>query len=216
MRRNEIIKELIDSGVEEKLIRELTRVETYDLLMDILREKKNIQVSLDLEDVELCFPNTKYLENYILETKKPKRFTKKFLTKLSKFLFESTLHSKSGIFMIETPLKLSDRELNLLTDFYTEFSERYLQEADFFVGIGIKVNSKIKTIRFYSLVFYDEKAVLCQACYKKVAKYITKVGEEHIHICYECSTQQKKEIKRQKQKNQKSLKTKKVKNKERK
>ncbi len=198
MKRNEIIKELIESGVEEKLIRELTRTETYDLLMDIIKEKKNVQVSLDLEDVELCFPNTKYLENYTFETKKPKRFTKKFLTKLSKFLFESTLHSKSGIFMIETPTKLTERELNLLTDFYTEFSERYLQEADFFVGIGIKINTKIKKIKFHSLVFYDEKAVLCQACYKKVAKYITKIGEEHIHICYECSTQQKKELKKAK------------------
>ncbi len=203
MKRNEIIKELIEAGVEEKLIRELTRTETYDLLMDIIKEKKNVQVSLDLEDVELCFPNTKYLENYTFEIKKPKRFTKKFLAKLSKFLFESTLHSKSGIFMIETPTKLTDRELNLLTDFYTEFSERYLQEADFFVGIGIKINPKLKKIKFHSLVFYDEKAVLCQACYKKVAKYITKIGEEHIHICYECSTQQKKELKKQKTKKQK-------------
>ncbi len=203
MKRNEIIKELIEAGVEEKLIRELTRTETYDLLMDIIKEKKNVQVSLDLEDVELCFPNTKYLENYTFEIKKPKRFTKKFLAKLSKFLFESTLHSKSGIFMIETPTKLTDRELNLLTDFYTEFSERYLQEADFFVGIGIKINPKLKKIKFHSLVFYDEKAVLCQACYKKVAKYVTKIGEEHIHICYECSTQQKKELKKQKTKKQK-------------
>ena len=203
MKRNEIIKELIESGVKENLIRELTRTEVYDTLMDIIKEKKNVQVSLDLEDVELCFPNTKYLENYTLEVKKPKRFTKKFLSKLSKFLFESTLHSKSGIFLIESPVKLTDRELNLLTEFYTEFSERYLQEADFFVGIGIKINPKLKKIKFHSLVFYDEKAVLCQACYKKVAKYITKVGEEHIHVCYECSTQQKKELKKQKVKEKK-------------
>ncbi|MFT4309194.1 MAG: hypothetical protein ACMXYL_01765 [Candidatus Woesearchaeota archaeon] len=193
MKKNMLVRDLMESGgISEYLIREFTHAHSFPLVMDLVYKKRNIQVSLDYEDVEICFSTAKYIENYSLSMIKPKRFTKSFWSRLTRFLFNSTLYARSGIFMIETSSHFNDRELSLIAEFYSEFSERYLQDADFFVGIGIKVNPNLKnSVSFHSLSFYPKSAKLCQSCYQKVAKFIIREGEEHYQACERCSHTEK-------------------------
>jgi hypothetical protein len=189
MKRNTLVRDLIESGgVNDLLIREFTHAQSFPLVMDLIYKKRNIQVSLDYDDVEICFSSAKYIENYSMSIIKPKRFSKAFWSKLTRFLFNSTLYAKSGIFMIETGSHFNERELSMVAEFYSEFSERYLQEAEFFVGIGIKVNPTLKNnVNFHSLSFYPKSAKLCQSCYQKVAKFLVKEEEEHLQACERCS-----------------------------
>ena len=193
MKTNNLIRELvINAGIPENMIREFTGSKSAELVSDLVGNRKNIQVSLDYEDVELCFGNTKFIEDYSIVYTKPKRFTKFFWKKLSKFLFNSTLYAKSGIFMIETGDYLNDRELNYLAEFYSDFSEHFLQEADFFVGIGVKINPSLKgKMRFHALSFYPRTATLCKNCFERVGKYLISDSEtdEHANLCYKCSAQ---------------------------
>jgi hypothetical protein len=189
MNRNTLIRDLIEAGgINELLIREFTHAQSFPLVMDLIYKKRNVQVSLDYDDVEICFSSAKYIENYSLNIIKPKRFSKAFWSKLTRFLFNSTLYAKSGIFMIETGSHFNDRELSMIAEFYSEFSERYLQEAEFFVGIGIKVNPSLKNnVSFHSLSFYPKSAKLCQSCYQKVAKFMVNDENEHLQACERCS-----------------------------
>ena len=199
MKRNTLVRDLIESGgINETLIREFTHAQSFPLINDLTYKRRNVQVSLDYEDVEICFSSAKYIENYSITIIKPKRFSKAFWSKLTRFLFNSTLYAKSGIFMIETGIHFNERELSLIAEFYSEFSERYLQDADFFVGIGIKVNSTLKNnVSFHSLSFYPKSARLCQSCYQKVAKFMVNEGEEHLQVCERCSYKEQPKKKRQ-------------------
>ena len=199
MKRNDMIKELIESsGVHEQLIREFTRTESFNLLNDIMNRRRSVQVTLDYDDIELCFQNSKFIESYNETYLRPKRFTKYFWKKLSRFLFNATLYARSGIFLIETGSPLSERELSMIAEFYSEFSERFLQEADFFVGIGIKVTPQLKgNIRFHAMSFYPKTTMLCESCYQKVGKYLVSNDNEHLNLCQKCSLQEHKSKKRE-------------------
>jgi hypothetical protein len=200
MNRNTLIRDLIEAGgINELLIREFTHAQSFPLVMDLIYKKRNVQVSLDYDDVEICFSSAKYIENYSISILKPKRFSKAFWSKLTRFLFNSTLYAKSGVFMIETGSHFTDRELSLIAEFYSEFSDRYLQEAEFFVGIGIKVNPSLKNnVCFHSLSFYPKSAKLCQSCYQKVAKFIVKDEDEHVQACEQCSLKEQPKKKKNK------------------
>lgn len=189
MKRNEILRELVAADVaSDRTVREFARLERFPLLMDLLTKRKSIQIGLDYEDVEFCFQGAKFVEDYAVEFERPKRITKHFWRKVSRFLYDATLFAKSGVFMLEAGSDLSDKELNSLADFFTDFSDHFLQSADYFVGIGVKTNPRLKTgLRFTVISFYPLTVRLCESCYANVAKYLAEDDDEYINVCGSCA-----------------------------
>ena len=188
MKRNEILREIIANDIAgERTVREFARLEGFGLVMDLLTKRKNIQIGLDYEDVEFCFQNARFVEDYSSEFRRPKRMTKHFWQKVSHFLYDATLFAKSGIFMLEAGSDLNERELSSLADFFSDFSDHFLQNADYFVGIGIKTNPKVKGLRFSVVSFYPKTVRLCESCYANTAKYIAEDEDEYINVCGACA-----------------------------
>src|SRR6056297_3069475 len=127
VKRNDILRELVTTDVaNERIIREFARLEKFPLMMDLLTKRSVVQIGLDYEDVEFCFQHTKFVEDYSAEFRRPKRITKHFWKKVSRFLYDATLFAKSGIFMLEVGSELTDKELNSLADFFSDFSDHFL------------------------------------------------------------------------------------------
>lgn len=189
MKRNDILRELVAADVaSDRIVREFARLERFPLLMELLTKRRAIQIGLDYEDVEFCFQGAKFVEDYAVEFNRPKRITKHFWRKVSRFLYDATLFAKSGVFMLEVGSELSDKELNSLADFFTDFSDHFLQSADYFVGIGVRTNPKVKSaMRFSVISFYPPSVRLCESCYANVAKYIAEDDDEYINVCGACA-----------------------------
>jgi hypothetical protein len=188
MRRNEILREIITNEIaSERVVREFARLERFDLVMELLTKRKNVQIGLDYEDIEFCFQNARFIEDYTVDFNRPKRMTKHFWRKVSHFLYDATLFAKSGVFMLEVGSDLSERELGSLADFYSDFSDHFLQNADYFVGIGIKTNPKVKGMRFSVISFYPKTVRLCESCYANTAKYLAEDEDEYINVCGSCA-----------------------------
>lgn len=188
VKRNDILRELVTTDVaSERIIREFARLEKFPLMMDLLTKKSVVQIGLDYEDVEFCFQHTKFVEDYSAEFRRPKRITKHFWKKVSRFLYDATLFAKSGIFMLEVGSELTDKELNSLADFFSDFSDHFLQQADYFVGIGVRTNPKVQGMRFSVISFYPKTVRLCQACYANIAKYIAEDEDEYVNVCGTCA-----------------------------
>ena len=187
-KRNDILREIIANDIaSDRMVREFARLERFGLVMDLLTKRKSIQIGLDYEDVEFCFQNARFVEDYSAEFRRPKRITKHFYRKVSHFLYDATLFAKSGIFMLEVGSELSERELTSLADFFSDFSDHFLQSADYFVGIGIKTNPKVKGLRFSTISFYPKTVRLCESCYANVAKYIAEDEDEYFNVCGSCT-----------------------------
>ena len=188
MKRNEILREIITNDIaSDRMVREFARLERFGLVMELLTKRKSIQIGLDYEDVEFCFQNSRFVEDYSAEFRRPKRITKHFWRKVSHFLYDATLFAKSGIFMLEVGSDLTDRELTSLADFFSDFSDHFLQNADYFVGIGVKTNPKVKGMCFSVVSFYPKTVRLCESCYANVAKYIAEDDDEYINVCGQCT-----------------------------
>ena len=188
MKRNDILRQLMEADVaSDRLIREFARLERFPVLMDLLTKRRNTQIGLDYEDVEFCFQSARFVEDSTIEFARPKRITKHFWRKVSRFLYDSTLFAKSGIFMLEVGSDLSEKELSALADFFTDFSDHFLQNADYFVGIGVRTNRRVKGMRFTVVSFYPKSVRLCEACFANVAKYIAEDDDEYVNVCSTCT-----------------------------
>ena len=174
---------LLRDQVPEHVVRELARTASYRVLKRAVEGKRESQI--DASDVLAMLQDVTYVESDQYRTRLPQRLTKSFWERLARFYYHATLHAKTGIFLVETGRELPRRVFERIVRFTESFAQAYLQESDFFVGVGLVRTPRLgEDVVFHVITGYDREIGFCQQCSIRIAKYMHD-GHAYCHACYE-------------------------------